>query len=282
MSIAFSAVFLFLLFSPGIAFRMAFLKSDSFQVTMDTSLVSEVLLMLFPAAIFHCLGIVVVEGVWGKNVPFDQIYYLIIGNADLHVLNFAVIKAHFAFFLSYLTIQVAVGYGLGRGFQWLVLHFNLDRLSRLLRPFNHWDYLLTGRILGPKNKIGFILIDVIVAGPEGDLIYCGILEKYFLSKDKNLDKLYLVSVFRRKFKEDTKQFKYSPETKEEAPMPSLEATADFDKHEKQKFNHYFKQFDKRYYQMPGDYFIIAYSQVKNMNITYYTLNEVAETAAAKQ
>jgi hypothetical protein len=279
MSIAFSAVFLFILFSPGIAFRMAFLKSDSFQVTMDTSIISELLLMLFPAAFFHAFGIWFLEDVLGKNVPFDQIYYLIIAKADPNTLDFNLLKKSYGFFLGYLAALVFVGYGLGRLFQIAVLHFHLDTLSRLLRPFNNWDYLLTGRILGPKHNTAFILIDVVVEGSERDLIYCGILKKYFLSKDKNLDKLYLVSVFRRKFTDDTKQLMYSSEIDEEAIPPN--ELLDSEKKEQEEYNHYFKQFDKRYYEMPGDFFVVNYAQVKNMNISYYSKTEVVPVMSKK-
>ena len=36
-----------------------------------------------------------------------------------------------------------------------------------------------------------------------------------------------------------------------------------------------KAFDKRYYKMPGDIFVISYDQIINLNITYIQL-EVAD------
>jgi hypothetical protein len=34
-----------------------------------------------------------------------------------------------------------------------------------------------------------------------------------------------------------------------------------------------QEFDDRYYKMPGDLFVIPYQQIRNINITYYIIEE---------
>ena len=83
---------------------------------------------------------------------------------------------------------------------------------------------------------------------EGNIIYSGILENYFLSKENGLDRIYLRNVYRRKLKDDLGN--------EHGNVGYLD-----------------RHLDNRYYAMPGDLFIINYDKIINLNITYYINQE---------
>jgi hypothetical protein len=76
------------------------------------------------------------------------------------------------------------------------------------------------------------------------MIYSGILEDYYLSKDNGLDRLYLHNVYRRRLKDDLN--------------PDQPNVGYLERH-----------LDPRYYAMPGDLFVITYDKILNLNITYY-------------
>lgn len=77
-------------------------------------------------------------------------------------------------------------------------------------------------------------------------MYSGILKNYVLGENDSLECVYLTYVMRRKLSDDE-----LPEIPEEV--------------EEEK--------DKRYYYMPGDYFMIPGSQIVNINITFYEPEE---------
>lgn len=138
--------------------------------------------------------------------------------------------------------------GIGKGSRELVEHFDLDIRVRWLRFNNEWYYLLSGRILNfpdwygsEAGKVAKVQVDVVVETKEGSVLYCGLLDEFYLSKD-GLDRICLSQTFRRRLDQD-------------APNQT----------EKQID----RQFDGRYYKMPGDLFVIPYSQIRNINLTYY-------------
>jgi hypothetical protein len=75
------------------------------------------------------------------------------------------------------------------------------------------------------------------------------LAEFYLSKDQGLDRLCLQEVYRRTLISDR-------------PQQDIEGIPT-------------QQLDNRYYRMPGDVFVIPYSLVKNINVTYKKLQEEA-------
>lgn len=258
MGFAFSIFILFLFLSPGIAFRFSFQNSDTFQLTIDSSIISEFGLMTFSALFFHLLGMWIVESpLIAKEIQFKEIYALLLGEKEM---DFSLIKKSYSFFILYITILSAFGYFIGSNLKRVVLKYNWDQKTRLLNPSNDWDYLLSGRI-NNHHKDSFIMIDALVEGSEGDIIYSGVLEKYFLNKDKNLDRVYLKGAFRRKLIQDAK-------------LPQNIDTAKENDHS-EIYAHFGREFDERYYQLPGDYLVIPFSQIKNLNISFCSLDQVS-------
>ena len=81
---------------------------------------------------------------------------------------------------------------------------------------------------------------MLVETKEGSVLYCGLLDEFYLSED-GVDRICLYEVYCRRFDQDIKDSERMPN----------------------------KSFDERYYKMPGDLFVIPYSQIRNLNLTYY-------------
>jgi len=107
-------------------------------------------------------------------------------------------------------------------------------------------YPFSGRILDNPENVEFVQVDILVKSDHGNLIYCGILNNYYLSPDGSIDKIYLLNVYRRSFSSD-----------------SIEESKNF----------LDKELDDRYYNMPGEYFVIFGREILNINVTYYNLIE---------
>ena len=144
----------------------------------------------------------------------------------------------------------------GKVFRLLVEQTHLDILFHSLRYNNDWYYLLTGRVMSEvgwtqkTDSVKYVFVDVLVETKEGSVLYCGLLDEFYLSKD-GVDRICLSEVYRRSFIDDIKEGERLPD----------------------------KSLDERYYRMPGDLFVIPYSQIRNLNLTYYGPVEVDDSNA---
>ncbi len=271
MNLALGAVIIALLISPGFIFRSSFLKSDALKSAVDTTVLSEALFILIPVGVFHIIGVLFVELVLRYAIKFDQLYYAILGVTDKNLINFQILQDSFARFIFYTLLVNALAAILGRVLQKVVEQNDLDQQFRFLKVSNEWELLFSGRFL-PKSQrsvIEFIQLDAVISMEEGEFLYCGVLEKFTLDSKQGVKELVLSSVYRRKFSMDLNKA-------EEDKANNTENSTD-DKtpnhHQEQQPAIWEKRFDSRYYNMPGDFFVIPFSQVKNLNVTYYTFIE---------
>jgi hypothetical protein len=262
MNIALGAVLILLLLFPGILLRFAYLGGPYSRKNLQTSLVDELLLSLIPAIVLQTTGFWFVEYVIRQDIDLGLLYQLITGPSPAfpQPIDFQRIEAALIFFSLYHLALFAIAVFLGRGIRQLVTRYNWDIRYHSLRFNNEWYYLLSGRIVdfpdmpGDSDSIDLVLVDVLTETKEGSYLYCGVLQKYYLSPTQGLDRIYLSNVYRRLLKDDR-----------------TDQPADFAA----------KESDARYYTMPGDLFVIPFAQIRNLNVTYYTLTEIAEESQAK-
>jgi hypothetical protein len=257
MNIALGALLLFLLLFPGILVRISYLTGPHSRKNIQTSLVDELVLSLVPAFILQGIGYLIAERWFHYNIWLEQFYKLIIGaNNKDYKPDFELIEKSLPHFFAYNVVLLVVAITVGNLARKLVEQFNLDISIYSLRYNNDWYYLLSGRILNfpqwetAANQVESVYADVLVETKEGSVLYCGLLDEFYLSKD-GLDRICLSEVYRRKFTEDVKD--------DQRPEDKL--------------------FDNRYYRMPGDLFVIPYSQIRNLNLTYYGPVQVDEISA---
>jgi hypothetical protein len=243
MNLVFGSIFLFILLSPGLIFRFSYLQGTYSKLNFRISAVEELFWALIPALFLQLSGFLIIEKFVGIRVNLDLIYDLITGNHDTDI---SVIRSSAFLFLLYTAIIILIAVLAGVTLRALVRWFRLDLRLQFLRFRNEWHYLLSGEhdSTGKKNNIILVQIDALLNSSEGNVIYSGILDNYFLTKDNSLDRLYLTNVYRRKLKDDLDADK---------PNPGFLA----------------RDTDERYYAMPGYLFVIPYDKIINLNITYY-------------
>ena len=254
MNLVVGSLLLFILISPGIVFRYAYLQGNYAKQSFKISAVDEIFWSLIPALFFQFLGVIILEQL-SYEVRIDYMYDLLTGTSD--GLDFQIIKESFLPFFVYITVLTGTAALLGFSLRVLVRKTQLDLRYYFLRVNNEWYYLLSGEILdqldypGESKNIEMIQIDALVNTGEGPMVYCGVLKDYYLSKDNGLDRLYLSNVYRRKFQDD---------------LGRKDHMAEYGA----------RNLDERYYAMPGDLFVITYNNIINLNITYHCLTNVDE------
>jgi hypothetical protein len=255
MSLVFSSLFLFILISPGLIFRFSYLQGTYAKLTFKVSAIEEIFWALIPALFLQLAAILVVDHMTSYEVRLELIYQLITSN---DAIDFHAIAQSLLPFLVYITLVLFASAFFGVVARRLVRRYRLDLHTKFLRFGNEWHYLFSGEAFYLSKKIdpssiAFIQIDVVMGSSEGDMIYSGILEDYYLSRDNNgLDRLYLTNVYRRLLKNDL-----------DADIPNVGFLN--------------RHLDDRYYAMPGDLFVVTYDDIKNLNVTY--MIEITDTAA---
>jgi hypothetical protein len=142
----------------------------------------------------------------------------------------------------YLVMIYAFSYILGKLINWIFIKLELDRF-KIFRFDNPWYYLFKGYDLENINRNGFIVIiisAVIEVAGQGYL-YRGELEDFYFDKEGNLERLVLRNTSRRKVEEDKTDLENTP-------------------------------IEKRFYPIDGTYFVIKYSEIKNLNVQFIELD----------
>ena len=241
MSLAFGALLIVLLLLPGIGFRYAYIRSNSIRRSLDFSLLSEAVIMVVVALLLHTLGGTIVQ-LLGPG-PDVRILYLLATGGGLAPEDYRILADSFVPFLTYTLLLSAIGVGTGYALQQLVLHRGYDQRYKGLRVLNDWDRYFTGYVLPAdrRKKLNFIWVDILVDGSGGNaVLYSGVLENYSLNREQVIDQVFISSAIRRHNLDLS------------GVLPVGEATA------AQPPN----------YDLPGEYLVIPFSQVRNLNITY--------------
>ncbi len=241
MNIALGTLLILFLLSPGFIIRYTFLKGPYSRKNYKPSVTTEIFWAIIPAVFLQLSGLYLLQ-ISGYEVDFRFIFLLLTGSDK--ITDFTLLSINLGGFLIYFLIISLLAAGIGFVGRWLVMHWQLDKKLGIFKINNEWYYLFSGRMLDTAEEIDFIQVDALVQTPEGVVIYCGVLNDFYLTSDGGIDRLYLVNVYRRKFADDYIVANVEP-----------------------------KNLDDRYYNMPGDYLVIFGQTLLNLNLTYYKLKE---------
>ena len=197
--------------------------------------------MVVVALLLHALGGSLAQ-VLGYPPDARMLYLLSTGGA-LASDEYRILADSFVPFLGYTLLLSATGVGLGYALQQLVLRRGYDQRYKGLRVLNDWDRYFTGYVLPVewRKKLNFIWVDILVDGSGGNaVLYSGVLENYSLNREQVIDQIFISSAIRRHNLDLS------------GVLPAAEATAS------QPPN----------YDLPGEYLVIPFAQVRNLNITY--------------
>jgi hypothetical protein len=159
MSIVFSAVVLFLIFLPGFILRRVYL-SYPFSRRYSVSSPFDDTLAIVLAVILHAAMCGAVVALTRYRIDFSLLAALIVGthSDDLQTAAFLNLQSHLSAIAVYNLALWAIAAFLGGGIRRLVIKFELDLRFLFLRFSNDWYYLLTGREWGLKQGSDFDLV----------------------------------------------------------------------------------------------------------------------------
>lgn len=267
MSILLGALILALLLLPGILFRLGYFSLPFSSRSFRAAFAEELLFSLFPSFLLQALGYWMADALFGVR---ERVLLLLFLNSD-KVAASPIGRMDVLGFTGYALFLGVLAYLAGAGFRVVSLRRGLHLKYSFLRIYSEWEIYFKGFILDyPKQESGRThrdvigcSLDVLVETKEGSVLYCGFLEKYVLTKEEKLDRIYLTVVRRRRLADDAHLGATPPTpTLAEENLPSATAA---------------EAFDQRYYHMPGDYLMILGDQIRNVHITYYFVNSEAET-----
>ncbi len=243
MNIAFGTVLIFLLFVPGIIFRRAyyygiFAKAHSKKTPLD-----ELMWAIVPGIILQVSWIVIVKILFSSNytVNFHTLSYLLMGSSDsdYSAWAFASINENIGKVILYNSTLCIAAFWCGRQARLIVRRNNYDKKYLFLRFDNQWFYIVTGEILDfPDNdfepkEVDFVQVDILTKTQKETIIYSGIIKSYYLSKEGGLESV-LISGAQRK-------------------VLNVSST---------------NEDDSAYYSIPGDFIVVPYSEILNINVRY--------------
>ncbi len=236
MAIALSATVIILLLLPGYLFKFGLLLGIEPREKSQYTFAEELAATSFFSVLIHAAAILLFIP---YQIRFDVLFKIISDDST----SFSSIVSNDTFrvmllgFIAYLLIIYLLVFLSGRLIRWLILKFYLDARLPFLRLFNRWYYLFSGRTLRitTKNRdlaIDLTVIDVLCQFEGSLLLYTGYLLEYVIDPNGNLNRIIISDVIRREFKTDT---------------DNLTTTE---------------------YEVPGDFMVIDYTQIRNLNISF--------------
>lgn len=251
MNLAIGAITLFLLFIvPGLIFRRFYYTAEFSKEYFKSTPFAVFLSSIIPGTVFQFVHYIFMSKVLGYEINFETLAILIKGPDHARfIATFKGLKGQVINILTYnVSLWVWLAF-LGLTLKGVIRKLKLDRRYKLLRFKNHWHYLLQGEALdfphisGEEKQIDVTYVDVVVNVGNESLLYSGVLQDYQLtSEGGGLDYLILSYVRRRNIKDK-----------------------DIDE-------------NANYYNVPGDFFVIPYKDVINVNLSYYSLRPDEEIA----
>lgn len=245
MSILFAAILIVILLLPGFVFRFSYLSESEKKIDPKLSFLDEIFFYIVLSFIIQTPIYLLIDN-FICDVDENKFYLLLINNEKVAINN-SITSFEIGKFFLYTLLVSSVSFALGRIVRYFVLINNWDLKFQFLKIYSHWYDFFEGRILLnsnlPNRENVIPSLDILVENKDGNYLYSGLLKDYVLGENDSLECVYLTYVMRRNLADDD-----TPEISDE-------------------------EIDKRYYYMPGDYFMIQGSQIVNINITFYQPEE---------
>jgi hypothetical protein len=206
MNIALSAVIIFLLLLPPIAFYLAFTLGKFPKSGPKIGLLEGLMLSAVISTLLHAFAFLFVE----KEIRFDLIALLIGGDLKSFgtITNNTNFRDQFQQFVLYNAVMVLFAIFLGRTARLLVKNLGWHAHDELLRLYNYWWYLFNGYKVdgfannGTPTSYDIVFINALVNTNSGTMIYSGFLID-FVCEGEKLDRIYLSETSKQEFKKMT-------------------------------------------------------------------------------
>jgi hypothetical protein len=195
MNIALSAVIIFILLIPPLAFYLSYsfgrMPKAGPKFTLPDGILASAIISLF----VHCVSIVLLK----QQIRFD--IFLKIMSGDVKDVEREVPNGLFAHYMKqfaiYNIVLLVLFVAAGRVARSLVKASGYNMPQReFFRLNNHWWYLFNGKNMN-VGKYDTVFIDALVETKEGPVIYSGFLID-FICEGEKLDRIYLGDAYRKK------------------------------------------------------------------------------------
>ena len=275
VNLLFATVLVLLIVAPGLTFFRAF-YSDKFSIRYSRlTITDQVFRSIVPSITVQILAIILINKFSAYVVRLDVLGVLFLGSKDDKTLKscFEIIDKSLNQVFFYHIVMITMGGIAGWLTRIFVRQKKYDRLYRWLRFDNKWFYLLSGESVefgeykeepftefSDAKKIKFVVLDILTEIEDGNVLYTGILVDYELEEDGGLKSLQLTAV-RRKYLTTNKSINDSEVESED------------------------EKSSKEYYAVSGNLLVIPFSQVLNINISYWlkeSTNDISTDIEAQE
>jgi hypothetical protein len=254
VSIALSTIVLFVLLLPGIAYRRLYYSEEFSQQYFRENLFLVFTATIVPSLIFQLVGFWMARAL-GHPSDLTVLGQLMAGGDD-SIAALGAVERQLDYIVLHQLLLIALAGAAGYLGRKAIRRWKWDRKYKLFRYQNNWHYLLRGEIFDfPRaaidlqqdrvEEIEIVFVSTIQDTAAGTYLYDGVLVDYELARDGGLLTISLKSVKRRRLVED------APKGQSDDP-------------------------DLRYYPVRGNLLVLKYAELKNLNLTYYTLENVSE------
>lgn len=250
MNLALPAALFFVFLLPGFLLRDAFRRPE-IALPDPTPFADRIISSFLLAALMHAAWCAASAVFTPYRIDWEALLLLVSadrGNAYEAAIHR--ISAHPEGPFWYLITLCAAARLLGGVPRQLIRLTRLDREGRTgaawLRADTPWYYLFSGYDATPMPDA--VLISAVVEVGKDAYLYVGRLVEYFLDRSGAIDRLVLEDVWRR------------PLGADRADVPTAASTpADW------------AAAEERFYRIEGDYFVLAGSEIRTLNIRYLQL-----------
>lgn len=251
MNLALSTFLLFFLLIPGILFRRFYYSEEFSKEYFKETFFGVFIATFLPSLFFHFLWYFLVQ-LFNQEVDLYVLADILSQESEKN--SFKNIEINSSNILLYNATMFLVAGLSGYVLKKIVRMYKWDRLTKFFRFQNSWHYILKGEFFDfPRanmsldedtvEDIEFVFVDAIVEINDESYLYDGILVDYELSNDGGLNYINLTGAQRRNIKNDSKITEGSKEDNSD-----------------------------KYYPIKGHTLLLKYSEIKNLNFTYYTLS----------
>lgn len=250
MNIAFSTLLLFFLLIPGILFRKFYYSEEFSKEYFKETFFGVFIATFLPSVIFQITWYFLVM-ILNFEVDLYTVADIISQKPDKN--SFINLKNNSLNIIVYNITMFISAIVLGYSLKQTVRRYKWDRKFKFFRFQNSWHYILKGEFFDfPRanmslekdtvEDIEFVFIDAIVEINNECYLYDGILVDYELSSDGGLKNISLTKAVRRKINDDS------------VIIDGIKSDN-----------------SENYYPIKGHVLLFKYSEIKNLNFTYYTL-----------
>jgi hypothetical protein len=192
VNLALPSLLLLFFVLPGIIARRSYLTSP----LSDTNIATEVAWAVIPAALLHLAAIRGIAWLTSFKVDFATLGLLLAGSredaatrAAFEALGRALAPIALYSVVLLPSAGALVGF-LGRR---IVIASGMDLRFPVLRPYDDWNYLISGRLSEGAADFDLIWVDAMVTAGSGTILYSGILQSLLYSSDASIEAVVFAS-----------------------------------------------------------------------------------------